>query len=156
MGSEPRVFCPPYLVIANVVDALYARDSAITNAINRNNYDEIVGRRTDTRRASSNRDARRPGGRGNRLRGDRKVWHGGEYFPIVTDTLVRLVKDGKLADSLEGLLSKSPAELEALGLEYAAKIQQLAQGHQDWLTREARKAEVAGSGRVTIGEAARS
>lgn len=158
-GSDRYVPYVPYLVIDDVVEALYARDTKIINAINRKAYDEVVSPRTDTRRTSSdnrpNRDNRdsRPGGRGNRPRGDRKAWHGVEYFPQVTDTLVRLVKEGKLEDSLEGLLSKSPAELEALGLEYAAKIQQLAQGHLDWQARQARTAEVAGTGRVTIGEA---
>lgn len=153
-GSDRKPFFPPYLIAADVQDALYARDSAITNAINRKTYDEVVGRRGDRRPATDNRGTGN-NGRGDRPRGPRKSWHGLELFPNVTDTLVRLVVEGKLGDSIEALLAMAPAELEALGVQNAPRVQQLAQSHADWVAREAKKRDFAHSGRVVLGDAVR-
>lgn len=154
-GSDRKVFFPPYFVIADVVAALYARDEKINNAINRKTYDEVVGHRTDSRR-QDNRGYRGNTGRNDRPRGERKSFYGLELFPQVADTLTKLVSEGMLEGSVEGLLKHSPAELEAMGLENAAKIQQLASSHLDWKSRQSRTAEVAGRGRVTLGEVASS
>ncbi len=151
-GSDRKPFFPPYLVAGDVQDALYARDSAITNAINRKAYDQVVsGNRGDRRPATDNRGA--GNGRGDRPRGPRKAWHGAELFPNVADTLIRLVAEGKLGDSIEALLAMAPTELEALGVQNAPKVQQLAQSHSDWVAREARKNDFAHTGRVKLGEA---
>ena len=150
-GSDRKVFFPPYLVLADVQDALYARDSAITNAINRKNYDVVVGHRGDRRPAvNNNRGA--DNGRGDRPRGPRKSWHGVELFPSVADTLTRLVAEGKLGNSIEALLAMAPAELETLGLQNAPKVQQLAQSHADWVAREEKKNDFAHKGRVKLGD----
>ncbi len=151
-GSDRRPFFPPYLIATDLQDALYARDSVIKNAINRKTYDEVVGHRGDRRPATT--DNRGAGnGRGDRPRGPRSKWNGVELFPSVTETLVHLVAEGKLGDSIEALLAMAPAELEALGVQNAPRIQQLAQGHLDWTTREAKKNDFAHKGRVTLGDA---
>lgn len=150
--SDHKVFFPPYYIIEDVVAALYERDSKITNAINRKTYDEVVGHRTDTRRTDNRGGYRGNTSRSDRPRGERKSWNGAEYYPNVADTLVRLAREGKIPNSLEGLLEKSPAELETMGLDNAAKVQQLAQSHLDWKARQSRTAEVAGRGAVSLGE----
>lgn len=150
-GSDRKPFFPPYLVASDVQDALYARDSAITNAINRKTYDEVVGHRGNRRLATDNRGA--GNGRGDRTRGPRKSWNGVELFPSVADTLTRLVSEGKLDDSIESLLAMAPAELEALGVQNAPRIQQLAQSHADWTAREEKKRDFAHKGRVLLGDA---
>lgn len=155
-GSDRKPFFPPYLIAGDVQDALYARDSAITNAINRKTYDQVVGHSGDRRPA--NNDNRGTGnGRGDRPRGPRKSWNGVELFPNVADTLVRLVTEGILGNSdvsaVEALMTMSPAELEAHGLQNAAKVQQLVQSHLDWAAREAKKNDFAHKGRVTLGDA---
>ena len=149
-GSDRKPFFPPYFVIADVQDALYERDSKITNAINRKTYDKVVGLRGDRRPATDNRGA--SNGRGDRPRGPRKTWHGVELFPSVADTLSRLVMESKLGDSIEALLAMAPAELETLGVQNASRVQQLAQGHLDWTAREARKNDFAHTGRGKLGE----
>lgn len=151
-GSDRKPFFPPYLIANDVQDALYARDSAITNAINRKTYDEVVSHRGDRRPvATENRGA--DNGRGDRPRGPRKSWNGVELFPSVADTLTRLVAEGKLGDSIEALLAMAPAELETLGLQNAPKVQQLAQSHKDWVAREEKKNDFAHKGRVKLGDA---
>lgn len=149
-GADRKPFFPPYLIAADVQDALYARDSAITNAINRKTYDEVVGPRGNRRPATDNRGA--DNGRGDRPRGPRKSWNGVELFPSVADTLSRLVTEGKLGDSIGALLVMAPAELETLGLQNAVKVQQLARGHLDWVAREEKKNDFAHKGRVTLGD----
>lgn len=151
-----------FVAFDGLLEELEKAESGIVSSMMRTAYAEASTRRRPDSQRPDNRDSRPNGYRGNntggrdnrRPRGERKAWNGVEYFPQVADQLVRLASEGKIPNSLEGLLAKSPMELEALGLENAAKIQELAQSHLNWLEREAKKAEVAGSGTVSLGEIA--